>query len=331
MTRVLVTGAGGFLGSHLVEELVKDPTLQVVCVDSFRHNGEVDRLNLVLTDHTRPRVRLLNHDLNVPFTSRHVRQLDSVYAIFDAASQSSVDVSIAQPREVILNNVNATLSTLELARELGCQLYLHVSTDEVYGAVHEMCSAAEHQPSSPYAASKAAQEDICRAYRVTYGLPVKIVTSANLFGERQSSLAFIPKIVKAALDRSTVSVHTYDGQPGRRDYNYVRDVSRYLTAKMREVAADRWPERVGLGGRYTCDNESLVEGVERALRMPIRRRRIEGIQARPGYDGFYPDVSADLLDGFGDWLPAATVADDEFFSRLKDTVNWFVANHDWLD
>lgn len=333
MTRVLVTGAGGFLGSHIVEALVASPLHEVICVDSFAHNGEIDRLNLIFTnDDLRSRVRLVRHDLTVPFTPRQIHAIGHVYAVFDVASQSSVDVSISNPRDVILNNVGATVNTLELARDVNCQRYVHISTDEIYGPNDHPCSVVDHRPSSPYAASKAAQEDICLAYATTFHSPITIVTSANLFGERQSQLAFIPKIVKAGLNEGLLAVHTHNGVPGRRHYNYVRNVAEYLVRKLTEVATTNWPTRVALTGQHSVDNATLVAGVELIMQKTIRQRLVDGDQARPGYDAHYPHLD-EPIEGFSDWACDEDQAEknQRFYWQLEQTVNWFTEHPEWLE
>lgn len=330
--RVLVTGAGGFLGSHLVERLVQSPLVHVTCVDSFRHNGDTDRLAHALTNEQRSQVTVMTHDLRAPFSRRQVAQLAGVNVIFDVASLCSVDASIADPGPFISNNVALTVNTLDLACNVGCNLYTHISTDEVYGTTWEIDSPTDHRPSSPYAASKAAQEDICHAYRKTYALPISIVTASNMFGERQSNLAFIPKIIYAGLKNRLVTVHTYDGKPGSRQYSYVREVVDFIVGKTNDVHFDKWPTRVPLIGRHIVDNEYLVLQVAKILDKTIEYRTCDGGASRPGYDGYYPHLDPENeVDAFNDWPTSCRPTRRSFDDQVTSTVNWFIQHPTWLE
>lgn len=330
--RVLVTGAGGFLGSHLVERLVQDPLVHVTCVDSFRHNGDTDRLAHALTQDQRAQVTVMTHDLRAPFSRRQVAQLDGMNVIFDVASLCSVDVSIADPGPFISNNVAITVNTLDLACAVDCDLYVHISTDEVYGTTWNVDSSTDHRPSSPYAASKAAQEDICHAYRQTYSLPISIVTVSNMFGERQSNLAFIPKIIYAGLNDRLITVHTYDGKPGSRQYSYVREIVDFVVEKINNTQLSKWPKRVPLIGRHIVDNEYLVLQVSDILDRAIKYRTCDGGTSRPGYDGHYPHLDPENeTDAFNDWPTSCRPTRQSFDEQLASTVNWFVRQPTWLE
>jgi len=330
--RVLVTGAGGFLGSHLVERLVQNPLTHVTCVDSFRHNGDTDRLAHALTNDQRSQVTLMTHDLRAPFSRRQVAQLEHTNVILDVASLCSVDASIAEPGPFISNNVALTINTLELACSVGCNLYVHISTDEVYGTTWHVDSSTDHRPSSPYAASKAAQEDICHAYRQTYSLPINILTVSNMFGERQSNLAFIPKIISAGIKNRLITVHTYDGKPGYRQYSYVREVVDFITEKIENGNFDTWPKRVPLVGRHVVDNEYLVLQVSKYLGQTIEYRTCDGGASRPGYDGHYPHLDRETEDDpFNDWPTSCRSSRRSFGDQLSTTVNWFVEHPEWLE
>lgn len=317
--RVLVTGAGGFLGSHVVETLLANTSCDVVALDSFRHNGAVDRL-LAALDADASRVTTLVHDLRVPFSPRQRDLVGSLDVVFDVASRCSVDESIHDPADFIMNNVGVTLTTLELARALKVERYIHVSTDEVFGAASDE-SLCGHAPSSPYSASKAAQEDVCLAYARTFDVPLTIVTTGNMFGERQSQLAFVPRVVRALLNAQVISVHVYDGVPGSRHYSHARDVADwFVSGALIEPA-----RHVVLPGRYHVDNLRMVELIATALDRPFAIDLVEATSVRPGADKVYPDLIAD--DG---WLEPTTLATQSLEDRLGRTARWFAEHPDWL-
>ena len=166
MKRCLITGAGGFVGSHVFIHFLHNTNWELVLLDSFRHRGKTDRIIQQL-DVSHPeyldRVKVITHDLKVPFSSQMVQKLGKIDYIVSMASESHVDRSITEPRDFVENNVSLILTLLEYARENPVEKFVQISTDEVYGPIseggHE--EGEPHRPSNPYSASKAAQEDIC--------------------------------------------------------------------------------------------------------------------------------------------------------------------------
>ena len=309
---VLVTGAGGFVGSHIVEMIVDNTDWQIVALDSFRHNGEFEKL--LDTGAASSRVTPLIHDLRAPFTPRTIRRLLGIDYVVNVASRCHVGESITEPAEYLSNNFHLTLNVLELLRQLTDVKLIHVSTDEVYGP-HDRQSQYEHRPSSPYAASKAIQEDCISAYARTYLIDSTIVTSANMFGERQSELAFIPRVVKSLLSGQVIPIHQHHGIIGRRHYTYVRNVAHAILNHMlvldeQQGLPSRQVKRLPLSGQVCYDNLSLAEYVAELAGLPLNYRVVEVANERPGYDTRYQQLSSD-------WRPHVSITDG-----LKATVNW---------
>lgn len=308
--KVLVTGTGGFVGSHVVESLLRGTTWDVVCVDSLRewHNSCLrTTMDAIVGSGARRVADHITHDLQVPFTRSQVQGLGRVDYIVNLASLSQVDESIEHPREFVLNNVSSALTMLELARELRPRRFVHMSTDEVYGP-HQAQVETDHRPSSPYAASKAAQEDLCHAYAATYDLPITIVNSANLFGPRQSTLAFLPKVIDWLRNDQEIPVHTHDGVPGVRNYTYVRDfadhVVHLMTSHYRKRTTGLVP-RVQVPGQYRLNNVELVNKVASLMGVEPRIRLVDGVSSRPGYDPSYHKLGGVPLDHVGSDLTNA--------------------------
>lgn len=293
--KVLVTGVAGFVGSHVVEQLLADGH-SVFGVGSLTHNGEswrvVDSIKSVTATSDFTWIR---HDLAAPFSVAQRRVMEGVTSIVNVASLASVDTSIEDPVGFVQNNVNSTLHVLELARRLEVRRFVQVSTDEVYGT-QSPCDDGHHMPSSPYSASKAAQEDLCSAWRETFDVPVTIVRSANMFGERQSELAFIPRVIRAVVEDRPTQIHVdSQGKPGSRNYSYVGNVARYLAD--RATAPDNEAQlNVTLRGQMTLDNFSLALNVAALLDRELRYEFVNATSVRPGYDVEY------ALHG-DDWAP----------------------------
>jgi dTDP-D-glucose 4,6-dehydratase len=312
---VLVTGAGGFVGSHVVESLLDRTDWHVIGVDSFRHNGDLVKL-LEACGHDTSRVTVLVHDLVAPIGSTTTARLRTVDHVVNVASRSSVDESIADPVTFVRNNVELVLTVLELCRTLRPRRLVHVSTDEVHGP-RDVNDVTAHRPSSPYAASKAAQEDLVHAYARTYGIPTTVVRSANMFGERQSQLAFVPRIVDALLSGTTLDVHCHDGTPGERRYTYVRNVAdRIVDELLRvdltdDVSPVEMSRHVSLPGQARIDNRTLIHTVARLVGATPTYRLVDARDVRPGYDPTYGELN-------GSWAPDIDVGEG-----LRRTVKWF--------
>lgn len=331
MTTLLISGAGGFVGSHVLEHALRETDWDIIALDSFTHNGGTDRVvdAVIATGaHTSlRRATVLRHDLGAPFTTRQLDGLRDVDYVIDCASRCQVDESIADPAAFIINNVATTAHMLDAARAMpGLRAFLHLSTDEVYGS-GEPQTSSDHWPSSPYAASKAAQEDICRAYKRTYSLPVGIVSSCNMFGERQSQLAYIPRIIRALITGTPLTVHLYPNRPPpSRYYTYVGNVAAYLVCALQD-----WDHDAGshaqLGGQALIDNVALTYVVEDQYRKyvgravdDLDRQAVDVEYARPGGDDMYAP-----LEPVDDWQPSIT-----FEGGLARTVRWFTGNPQWL-
>ncbi len=282
--RVLVTGVAGFVGSHVAEQLLADGH-DVVGVGSLTHNGDSSRvLEVIASETATSSFTWVRHDLAAPFSAQRVWDFLDVRAIVNVASLASVDVSIKDPVSFIQNNVNSTLNVLELARQLDVRRFIQVSTDEVYGT-QVPCDDGHHMPSSPYAASKAAQEDICNAWAETFQVPVTIVRSANMFGERQSELAFIPRVVRAIVEDRVIPIHVDpSGRPGIRNYSYVGNVARHLVDVATSGSA--WINHT-LRGQMTQDNFSLALNVAAILDRELKYEFVDATTVRPGYDEKY--------------------------------------------
>lgn len=317
MTRLLITGAGGFVGSHVIERALQATNWDVVAMDSFRHNGITDRI--VDAADGSDRVTVVTHDLSAPISELAAQRIGPVDHIIDAASGCSVDESIREPGRFMMNNYAVTVTVLEFMRVYARRAtLLHMSTDEVYGPGYPM-SASDHRPSSPYAASKAAQEDLCHAYHHTFGLRVGVFSSSNMFGERQSTLAFIPKLIRAALTGEEIAVR----EPGSRRYTYVRNTAAVLISLLSNPGLnyDTPMPRFQLPGQRLVANRDLASQVADLSGSPIRVKTVAAETARPGHDSSYAPLSHSALAP--EWLYT-------FDEGLQRTVQWALANPEWI-
>src|SRR3990167_3690023 len=191
--RVLLTGASGFFGSHLLRHLLMNTNWEIICVVSWKHKGTPERIENAWKDLDKNRVTIIRHDLEAPFTEQSKKRIGKIDYILNIASNSHVDRSITHPAEFAIGNFLLVMTMLELAREITPKLFLQFSTDEVYGPAPKGVNYPEWSmiaPSNPYSGSKAAQEAMSFSYWRTYDVPLIITNTMNLIGQTQDAEKF---------------------------------------------------------------------------------------------------------------------------------------------
>lgn len=340
--RLLITGAGGFLGHHALRHFLAETDWHITATDSFRHEGKTDRIHLALADgpaEWRHRVTVITHDLTAPISAQMSDRIGAVDYVAAYASLSDVDASIANPAPFIRNNTDVALSVLEYARLTRPTAVVWVSTDEVYGPVRR--EDPGHQewatilPSNPYAASKAAQEAIATSYWRTYGLPLVLVNCMNLIGEAQAITKFVPKTIAAVRDGAPVTIHGKRGNIGTRHYLHARNLADALLFIFRSLPpsmfqsvlgvhprSDR-PDRYNIASADRIDNLQLAEMIAAAVGKKLHYRLEDFHSSRPGHDPHY-GLDPGKLAGLG-WKPPVP-----FGESLERTVAWTLAHPTWL-
>jgi dTDP-glucose 4,6-dehydratase len=342
--RCLISGAGGFAGSHFLEHALAMTDWDVTATDSFRHRGSTDRISQVLEGfpgYAHDRVDVLTHDLAAPFSPQAAHRiagpgLDFIVAY---AAGSDVDASIADPVPFVLNNVAVALSTLELARQLKPRAVVLISTDEVYGpepATGPHPEWAPILPSNPYSGSKAAAESVAISYWRTYGVPLVIVNTQNLTGERQDVAKYIPKLIRDISSGREVAVHGTPGDIGTRYYLHARNLADGICFLLNGPppaafpahagpgipAADR-PDRYNIAGPDRVSNLELAQAIAGILGEPLRYRLEDFHVTRPGHDPHYGLDGAKMAAS--GWKPPV-----QFRESLERTVRWTVSHKEWL-
>lgn len=333
--RVLLTGASGFVGSHVLEYLLQKTNWEITCVCSWEHKGTPERIldSKIYQEH-KDRVKIVTHDLSVPFTETTTNNIGKVNYILNLASESHVDRSISDPVGFIKNNTGIALTMLEFARKVKPEVFLQFSTDEVYGPAfgdekhHEWSRMI---PSNPYSASKACQESIAISYWRTYGVPVIIVNTMNIFGERQDSEKYIAQIIKNIHNKKTIKIYGSKDNVGSRIYLYAQNVSDALFFILenikpkiyKEGSNDVRPEKFNIEGDYEIDNYELPKKIAEIMDQDFDYEFVDVKVARPGYDKKY-SIDGSKLKKAG-WKPPIS-----FEEGMKKTINWTLDNPKWL-
>lgn len=338
--RVLLTGASGFVGSHVLRHLLVTTDWEVVCPVTFRHKGVPARMHSAMEGRDTRRVKTVMLDLTAPVDRVTLFRLGGIDAILNVASESHVDRSIQDPIPFVMNNTAVMLNVLEMARYLRPALFLQMSTDEVYGPAPLNYSHREWDtviPSNPYSASKAAQEAIAISYWRTYGVPLVLTNTMNIIGEMQDPEKFLPRIIRSLRDGTDVPVHVSpDGTPGSRFYLHARNLADAWTFLVGDLVervplypdADR-PYRVNIVGDRETPNDELVRmvGAYMGLRPDYVDRLIRPVSfhsSRPGHDLRYA-LDGSRLDRLGWRAPVG------FETALDRTVDWTLKHQEWLD
>jgi len=314
---LLVTGGAGFIGSNFVHlKLQSDPDCRVVVYDKLTYAGNLDNLR-DLADH--PRYRFVHGDIcDANLVERVVRE-NEIDAIVNFAAETHVDRSLFEPGSFIHTDVFGTHVLLEAVRKFDLRRMLQVSTDEVYGSVAEGSSVETDRllPNSPYSASKAGGDLMCRAYHVTYGLPVVITRGSNNFGPYQYPEKVIPLFITNALDDKPLPL--YGDGLNVRDWLYVVDHCEAIELMLREGVDG---EIYNVGGDHELTNLELTEGILEILGKPSGL--IQFVEDRPGHDRRYSLDCAKIRE-LG-WQPR-----HRFREALEGTVRWYTDNRWWWE
>jgi len=317
--KLFVTGGAGFIGSNFIHHLLSsDSDWELTNYDALTYAGNLENLAQLKDD---PRYRFVKGDVSNPQELTNALD-DSFDAIVHFAAESHVDRSIEGARIFLETNVLGTQVLLERARELGGMRFVMVSTDEVYGSLGPQEEAFSENtplaPNSPYSASKASADLLCRAYHHTFGLPVIVTRCSNNYGPYQFPEKLIPLMISNALQEEPLPVYG-DGK-NVRDWLYVRDHCSAIEAVLKE---GRPGEIYNIGGDSQRENIQVVRRLLEILGKPESLIRYVG--DRPGHDRRYAIDASKITRELG-WRPQMG-----FEEGLAETVQWYLEHGEWLE
>jgi UDP-glucuronate 4-epimerase len=285
--RFLVTGAAGFIGSHLVDRLLAEDPARVVVVDNFDefYDPQIKRINI--SDHVkRQAYRLVMADIRDYGALKRIFAEHHFDAIIHLAAKAGVRPSVSEPRVYTEVNVNGTMNLLELAERNGVRKFVFGSSSSVYGpeAIPPFREDAPLAPISPYASTKASGELLAHAYSHLYGMQVVCLRFFTVYGARQRPDLAIHKFARLIASRSPIMV--YGDGSAERDFTYIDDI---LQGVMAAIEYDATPfEVINLGESQTVTVNRMIELLEEAL----GRKAI--IERHPPQPGDLPLTHADI-------------------------------------
>ena len=315
MTKVLVTGADGFIGSHLVERLVKDGhSVRAFCFyNSFNHSGWLSNID----EKVKSQIEFVYGDIrDAEFVRTAVKGCPT---IFHLSSLIAIPYSYKGPRSYVETNVIGALNVLVAALEYGASV-IHTSTSEVYGTAQYVPIDEKHplNAQSPYAATKTAADQLALSYYASFELPVAVVRPFNTFGPRQSARAIIPTIVMQLLSGNReLSLGNLEST---RDFTYVDDtVSGILAFKDNEAALGKV---INLGTGYEISIKDLALEIGAILNKEVTFN-LDSQRLRPTNSEVMQLCSNNqLAKSMLNWQPVSDNLDG-LRAGLTKTIDWF--------
>lgn len=339
MSKILITGGAGFIGSALVRYIVENKEDTVINVDSLTYAGNLESLDSIKNN---SRYVFEKVDICDSCELNRVIKKYQPDSIMHLAAESHVDRSIDGPSDFIQTNIIGTFTLLESVRKYLASRdktfreqfrFHHISTDEVYGDLENtselFTESTPYNPSSPYSASKASSDHLVRAWQRTYGIPIVVTNCSNNYGPYQFPEKLIPHILTSALKGKPLPIYGEGDQI--RDWLYVEDHAKalYLVLKQGLVG-----ETYNIGGHNEKQNIDVVKTVcdildEIVLEKPPAvtsfHQLITFVDDRPGHDKRYA-IDASKMENELGWKP-----EQSFESGIRKTVEWYLENPIWWE
>jgi dTDP-glucose 4,6-dehydratase len=315
MTKLLVTGGMGFIGSNYIRMKLADEDVSIVNLDKLTYSGNPATL-ADLADH--PRYEFIKGDITDHQTVRQA--MAGCDAVVHFAAEAQVDKSITGPEVFTKTNVLGTQVLLDAARELKIGKFHYVSTDEVYGHLGDdgfFTETTPLLPNSPYSASKAGGDLLCRAYHQTFDLPITITRCSNNYGPYPRLDNLIPVMTLKALAGEPLPI--YGDGSNIRDWLYVEDHCTAIDAVMEKGKPG---DVYNVGGHNEKTNLEVVKLI--LAELGKSEDLISFVPDRPGHDFRYA-IDADRIEADLGWTPAHT-----FEEALPKTVSWIADHSEWV-
>ncbi len=314
--KVLVTGGAGFIGSNFIHYLLKTrPGLKIFNFDALTYAGNLANLESVERN---PNYEFIKGDISEPGDVKRLfsNRFDMVV---NFAAESHVDRSLYDPGLFLRTNILGTQLLLNASLKAGVKRFLHISTDEVYGSLGSdglFIESSSMAPNSPYAASKASADMICRSYYKTFDMPVIITRAGNNYGPYQFPEKLIPFFITKALDNESLPL--YGDGLNVRDWLHVDD---HCEGILTALEKGKFGEVYNIGGGNEMTNLDITKLVLRTLDKP--ESLITFVKDRPAHDRRYALDINKIKTELG-WIPRV-----KFEDGLRKTVEWYCANQQW--
>lgn len=329
---ILITGGAGFIGSHVVKLFVeKYPDYQIVNLDALTYAGNLENLKEIeeASNYSFEKADIQDAEsLNEIFAKHHITD------VIHLAAESHVDRSISDPLAFVKTNVFGTVNLLNAAKEywkenLSEHLFYHVSTDEVYGSLHDggfFLETTPYDPQSPYSASKASSDHFVRAYANTYKMRTVVSNCSNNYGPNHFPEKLIPLCIHNIRNNKPLPV--YGKGENIRDWLFVKDHARAIDTVFHKGKAG---ETYNIGGFNEWKNIDIVRLLCQKMDEKLGREKgaseklITFVTDRAGHDMRYAIDATKIKEELG-WEPSL-----QFEEGIEITIDWYLNNQEWLD
>ncbi|MFL5766144.1 MAG: dTDP-glucose 4,6-dehydratase [Bacteroidia bacterium] len=330
--KILITGGAGFIGSHVVRLFVnKYQAYHIVNLDKLTYAGNLNNLKDI---ESRSNYTFIKGDIT---DAAFINELFSIHkfdGVIHLAAESHVDRSISNPLEFVITNVIGTVNLLNAAKNswkdnYSAHRFYHVSTDEVYGSLGEtgmFTETTSYDPHSPYSASKASSDHFVRAYHDTYGMDTVISNCSNNYGSHHFPEKLIPLSIHNIKNNKPIPI--YGKGENIRDWLFVEDHARAIDVIYHNAKTGT---TYNIGGHNEWTNIDLIRLLCKIMDRKLNRadgesaKLITFVKDRAGHDLRYAIDSTKLQKELG-WVPSL-----QFEEGLEKTVDWYLANEEWLN
>ena len=322
MEKIIVTGGLGFIGSNLIELLLKKKYF-VINIDKVSYSSNF--YNVKEFDENK-KYKFIKCDILNKKKIFNILKKEKPIALFNLAAESHVDRSIDSPYPFIKNNILGVFNLLENLKIYSKKnkkfKFIHISTDEVYGDILKGRTNENYpyKPSSPYAASKASSDHLVYSYFATYNLPVIITNCSNNYGPKQHPEKLIPKIIYNIINNNDLPIYG-DGKNSR-EWIYVKD---HCEALYQIFKKGKIGQFYNIGSNENIDNLTICSKLFKSFKKINfkSKSQIKFVKDRPGHDYRYA-INAEKIQKELNWFPI-----ESFETGIKKTVEWYLKNESW--